>query len=380
MEDSSSSIPPSFWSSIQSWFTPTILFIFLNLMIATILFTSNLPNHNKQPQQQDKDQDQNKKPQNQNEPKLTRSPSILHLLRSYNLHPQTSLQPQEQEPLVVAATQFVFNHSSHEQQLPLEQDPKPISINTKSTNLDPTRSDLNRTITNEAVFNHSHPHEQHLPLEQDPKPISINPKSTNLDPTRSDVNRTIANKVELANENLEPTRPDFNLINEGPVSVPVIKAQTHFVYDNHTIEKVTAHFHYEPARIENEIPPDPEEADKFNSLDEIYSKITDGHVNRTKSDTLPASGEIPVKLPAKMKKSASMKSAFSHFEEENIVEARRPETVRERRSTAKETADDDVEVDAKADDFINKFKNQLKLQRMDSIIRYKEMVNRGNEK
>ncbi|KAF9620449.1 hypothetical protein IFM89_012626 [Coptis chinensis] len=41
---------------------------------------------------------------------------------------------------------------------------------------------------------------------------------------------------------------------------------------------------------------------------------------------------------------------------------------------------DDEEVDAKADDFINKFKNQLKLQRLDSILRYKEMLGRGADK
>ncbi|PWA34279.1 hypothetical protein CTI12_AA602550 [Artemisia annua] len=80
-----------------------------------------------------------------------------------------------------------------------------------------------------------------------------------------------------------------------------------------------------------------------------------------------------------MKKSASMKSHFSHFEEEKIVEARRPETVRERKKAAVE-GDDDVELDAKVNDFINKFKHQLKSQRMDSIIKYKEMVNRGGEK
>ncbi|KAK1555463.1 hypothetical protein Q3G72_009534 [Acer saccharum] len=43
---------------------------------------------------------------------------------------------------------------------------------------------------------------------------------------------------------------------------------------------------------------------------------------------------------------------------------------------------DDDEVDDKTDDFINKFKQQLKLQRIDSILRYKETVNRtgGNKK
>ncbi|KAL2940367.1 Solute carrier family 43 member 3, partial [Bienertia sinuspersici] len=37
---------------------------------------------------------------------------------------------------------------------------------------------------------------------------------------------------------------------------------------------------------------------------------------------------------------------------------------------------EDEGVDAKADDFINRFKKQLRLQRIDSIVRYKEMISR----
>ena len=109
--------------------------------------------------------------------------------------------------------------------------------------------------------------------------------------------------------------------------------------------------------------------------DEIYSQLKDSHVTRTKSDAKPTSGEIPTKLQKKMRKSASVKSAFSHFEEDDIVESRRPATVRE--GKAKATEEDD-EVDSKADDFINKFKQQLQLQRVNSFLRYKEMINRGS--
>ena len=35
------------------------------------------------------------------------------------------------------------------------------------------------------------------------------------------------------------------------------------------------------------------------------------------------------------------------------------------------------EVDARADDFINRFRHQLKLQRIDSFIRHRETVRRG---
>ncbi|KAF5467987.1 hypothetical protein F2P56_012185 [Juglans regia] len=114
------------------------------------------------------------------------------------------------------------------------------------------------------------------------------------------------------------------------------------------------------------------------SMDEIYGRLQSAHVTRSKSDTKPASGEVPKKLSRKMKKSASSKSAFAHFEEDEIVETRRPATVREGKVGGAES--DDNEVDAKADDFINRFKQQLKLQRLDSIMRYKELIHRGTGK
>jgi hypothetical protein len=86
-----------------------------------------------------------------------------------------------------------------------------------------------------------------------------------------------------------------------------------------------------------------------------------------------------VKLSRKMKKSASSKSAFGHFKEDDIVEKRRPATVKEAK-VVPTTVDEDELVDSKADDFINKFKQQLKLQRIDSIMRYKDMINKGSSK
>ncbi|GAV78488.1 DUF761 domain-containing protein/DUF4408 domain-containing protein [Cephalotus follicularis] len=90
------------------------------------------------------------------------------------------------------------------------------------------------------------------------------------------------------------------------------------------------------------------------------------HVKRTKSEMKPGPERIVI---PKMKKSASEKSVMVGMEEEYVetVERRRPETVR----TEKRTSLGDQGVDAKADDFINRFKQQLKLQRLDSLLRCK---------
>ncbi|GER51425.1 hypothetical protein STAS_28785 [Striga asiatica] len=91
----------------------------------------------------------------------------------------------------------------------------------------------------------------------------------------------------------------------------------------------------------------------------------------------PAHQQEPDRLstgaePRVLKKSASEKGAVKG--EEEAEEQRRPATTREK--GAAEHGGDEA-VDAKADDFINRFRQQLKLQRLDSIVRYREMVGRG---
>lgn len=124
------------------------------------------------------------------------------------------------------------------------------------------------------------------------------------------------------------------------------------------------------------------------------------HVERSRSEAA-AEAELP-RLPARLHKSASDKSAFAHFGAEEVeeavraVEARRPATTREgarrgRRfpvadlesSESESESESDAEgeaggeVDARADDFINRFRHQLKLQRIDSFIRHRETLRRG---
>ncbi|KAJ8460867.1 hypothetical protein OPV22_033793 [Ensete ventricosum] len=93
---------------------------------------------------------------------------------------------------------------------------------------------------------------------------------------------------------------------------------------------------------------------------------------RSRSDT---SEEAAGKLAGRMKKSASASSAFDHFGAAEIV--RRPSTARGGRGAPVAEEEDEVEVDARADDFINRFRQQLQLQRLDSLLRYKELLNRG---
>ncbi|XP_071730368.1 uncharacterized protein [Rutidosis leptorrhynchoides] len=306
MEDPAISVPSSIWTSLNSYFTSTVFFILLNLMIATIVFTSNLSNNTNNHQQDDQQQEKQDSNDQQNPPQIVRSPSILNRIKSFNfntLKPQPGSDPEtyyQENPIEVAATQYVFN--------------QPL-------------------------------HYQHFDLDP------VNPGQE----TETGV-----------------TQFDYNTIDSSQETEAVM---THFEFEPAHQETEVTHFDFDPTHEEIGSDTGFEDADAFESLDEVYRKMKGGgggYHDRTKS-----AGEIPAKVPAnpaagKMKKSASLKVGFSNVESERIVEARRPATVRERKKTVVTAADhDDVEVDAKADDFINKFKNDLKLQRMESIYRTK---------
>ncbi|XP_077210159.1 uncharacterized protein LOC143845652 [Tasmannia lanceolata] len=113
-----------------------------------------------------------------------------------------------------------------------------------------------------------------------------------------------------------------------------------------------------------------EDVDTVTEDVDTVTENVEHHLGRSASETInPMLGEMTVKI-AQMKKSASYRSQSSgSFEKEAGVT--RPATMREGKTSG------DDEVDSKADDFINKFRQQLKLQRIASFGRYKDMLNRG---
>ncbi|KAG8381812.1 hypothetical protein BUALT_Bualt05G0011800 [Buddleja alternifolia] len=302
LEESVSAIPSSIWASMNSWFTPTVLFVILNLMIGTIALTSTFSNP--------KNPSQNEQPRF-----VTRSPSVLHRLKSLNFysHHNRSQDPQKSNPDPETDPHYFFPEAASQQNVQI----------------------FEHKQQNDVVFQQNHDFDQ---------------------THESNHHKTQTQIVSQQNESNPDEFPHTHESNIHGSQNDVVFERNDEFRQGHELESV--------------------EEDEMQSMDEVYSQLKGSHFSRTKSDTEPSSGKIPAKLPEKMKKSASMKSPFGHFQEEDIVETRRPATVRERGS-AKAT-DDDEEVDAKADDFINKFKQQLKLQRLDSIIRYKDMIGRGS--
>ncbi|CAN4076788.1 unnamed protein product [Withania somnifera] len=348
-DDSVSTFYSSVCASMNSWFTPTILFVLLNVMIGTIAFTSSLANQKQnhpkqqqedysqsQPQQQHQQEDYSQNQSQQRQPPiLARSPSLLQRIKSINFYNYTSQEPvknynfdptQQQETPFEPPTHYIF-------------EPAP-----EHTTIEPD--------TTQYIFNHSH----HENIQNAQTHQEILPE------TQTQYLFQHTHEQKLGN-----IEQDFHFEESLP------DKSTQFIFQ-HTqqkeLEDMETHFDFQQIQEESE---DEDEEGEPKSLDEVYSRLRERQVSRSRSDTKPSAGEAPVKT--KMKKSASMKSPFAYFEEEAIVEAPRPATTRERNA---KTSNVDSEVDAKADDFINKFKQQLKLQRLDSILRYKEMIGRGS--
>ncbi|OWM63412.1 pathogen-associated molecular patterns-induced protein A70 [Punica granatum] len=329
MLEESVSLVPSVWATMNSWFTPTVLFVFLNLMIATIALTSSLnkPNH---PEEENPQQEQ-EIPLN-----LQRSPSVLQRLKSINFYSPRS-PPTETHYADDSYGSAPLQETVHENG---EEKPKPFFARSPSIVLQRLRSF--------SLYSGN----------SSPEPAAPSPPTSDRNRNRS-LEKPLARRTHLS---FEDAREEEEAREQGFRAGAGKEAEE----EPEEGEELEGHDQFE----------------ERSSFDEIYGQLKGNQVLRTESDMKPASGEIPTKLAKKMKKSASAKSAFAHFEEDDIVERVRPFSARE--GKAKVSDDDEEEgegeVDAKADDFINRFKQQLKLQRIDSITRYKDMVNRGSSR
>ncbi|KAJ6745738.1 COTTON FIBER (DUF761) [Salix koriyanagi] len=310
----------SIWAVMNSWLTPSVFFVLLNLMIGTIFITSRPATY--KPSDQHQEQEKHVQAQHGYGHQHTRSPSVLQKLKPLNL----LYSYRSQEP-----TAFTFEK--------------------------PQESDQRLTF-------HQQDPQQDYQYDQNQNQRAIIRSPSMLQRIKS---------ISVYNYfSQEPSNPSSTKNHKNEESTP-----THLTSEQ-IYDQIQEHDEQLQEQEEEEWFQDEENErvqDEEHSLEEVCSKCQGGKLSKSTSDTKPSSGEVPKKLPKKMRKSASAKSAFSHFEEEDIVESRRPATVREGKPSNEVG---DTEVDAKADDFINKFKQQLKLQRTDSFIRYTDMINGGS--
>ncbi|TKY54483.1 hypothetical protein E2542_SST18891 [Spatholobus suberectus] len=172
----------------------------------------------------------------------------------------------------------------------------------------------------------------------------------------------------------EPTHAETQPENPEPVRTPsLLERVTSFNLALHKHEPAraeTQHIQPEPEAERPELVRSPSLLQRIRStnLSRLYRSDSAHREDPDLSDPGLGSGK------AEMRKSASEKAGSMESEWEEEVERRRPATMRDETTSWTE----DEEVDAKADDFINRFKRQLRLQRIDSLLRCREMLRGGN--
>lgn len=117
--------------------------------------------------------------------------------------------------------------------------------------------------------------------------------------------------------------------------------------------------------VEAETSSDREGGGEGPSMDDVYGMI------RGQRGPRVVVGEVPParKMMRRRRSASAVKLGLSDSDaDDDFVESRRPASVREGRPRPPEYGVDH-EVDAKADDFINKFRQQLQLQRIESARR-----------
>ncbi|XXG48262.1 hypothetical protein AAC387_Pa02g2764 [Persea americana] len=115
-------IAPAIWSSMLSWSTPAVLFVLLNVAIATIFFSNSQKHKPKQPHYP-----------------LTRTPSLYETFKSFNLYRQNTQD---------------LTHSAIN---PLPHEPEPHQLTRTSSLLDTLKS------FNPYHQKHPHPRPDHQP-------------------------------------------------------------------------------------------------------------------------------------------------------------------------------------------------------------------------
>ncbi|KAL0014964.1 hypothetical protein SO802_002033 [Lithocarpus litseifolius] len=308
------------WAFMASWFTPSSLFVFVNLTIITIFLTSRFTSHTK-PHQQEQHQ------------QLVRAPSVIERVSSFNFSLYKFNQPNNPEPPVLSEyPTLLHSEPEHVNPDPPTQIARTPSLleRLKSINFPVLYRSDSATPEPETGTDESEEH-----VNPDP-PTQIARTPSLLERLKS-INFPVLYRSDSATPEPETdTDESEEHVNPDP---PTQIARTPSLLERLKSINFPVLYRSDSATSEPE-------TDTDESEDEISDPGRDHLVRRSKSDR---AGGVVVKPGEKMTKSASEKS-----------------TLEKKRETA--SLGYDEEVDAKADDFINRFKQQLRLQRLNSLL------------
>ncbi|GKV14000.1 hypothetical protein SLEP1_g24939 [Rubroshorea leprosula] len=327
-------------ASLTSWLTPSSLFLLLNIVIGTIVITSRFTSSRRQQYHHYYHQPG----PDYGAPPLARAPSLLERVRSFDFSFYNYGHPNYETPFVHAPEQQYIVPPPQLERVPS------ILERIKSTDFFHKFGYPNHDVpfVHPSETEHTAPPP---PLERTPSLLdrvkSINFSLYKFAPSYPESDHVLHPDPQYE---AAPQQPDFPQLTRTPSLLERVRSIdfTSF-YRSDSLKK----------NPETELIPPAAEWDS--GTDSVRDPV---HVNRSKSEK----NVTQRRLPEKIKKSASENSRQNEEVVEEI-ERRRPATTRlEKTVSIGEKGD----VDAKADDFINRFRQNLKLQRLDSILRRKE--------
>lgn len=307
---------PSMWASMAAWFTPPVLFCLTNLIVGTILIASKSNDDTKH---------HDNVHRNSYSP-ITRVSSFLEQARSVNLSSYTTT--------TTTTTATAVAESQH--QIP----PKSQTAKYSSS------SRLAQSI--------------YLSSSQVPPPEYSNVDKVSQSESVQKLVRAPSLLERVMSIKFPSVYTDNTLQTESTESEQISNSPGQFVRAPSFLDRVKS-FRISSAFTSGAPSTQPE-----NVVTNTHRAAPDHHVIKSKSEKRTSAKKTTVE----MKKSRSEMRIASEDDDED-VDLRRPATARARVHAI------DEEVDAKADDFITRFKQQLKLQRLESLVRYRDMMNRG---
>ncbi|KAI4380867.1 hypothetical protein MLD38_007006 [Melastoma candidum] len=326
---------PSLWSAVNSWFTPAVLFLLLNLMIATIALTSSLnpattPSHDIPPYPHELQQQRD---EGEAAAKQSPSISILDRVKSLGLFsssPGKSSSPQQRQPIPLIPPEELYSET---------HDPQKDLYGKQGLGQPGSPSPVGKF---EAFDLYGY-----LPGE----PTSEIPRESN--PTHYIFEQTLAQEVLVPAKQSEKVEEEVG-------------------------EEEDAEADEEDEEEEEEV-----EEEEDEEVEEEETGVEDGSEEERETKETEVPGRL-LHRGIRRSESLNVKVSFSNVGEAKggggarhdegevteSVEKRRPATVRE----GKGKWGGDEEVDARAADFISRFKEQLQLQRMDSLAKQKDVT------
>ena len=363
MDSADAATPLGAWAWIRGYFSPATLFLVVNLVIGTIALTSRATQQRRR--------------------------------REHYYHDDAHGHHLQEEPMHPQMEQPGYGHYYHPEQTLYAPPPAPAPLARTSSVLDRLRSlGLYRFCSSDfppeygaaaAAAAPNYAQDVSAPVEEEETTATTHYAKSRLEP---------APAAGLEDERrLAPAPPRVKKSGSEVRKSQVARAAPRTVEavaeNDDSVEEAVGGFRRGPSPLQQEyhyqeeyVPPPA----RARAPAPVPLQRTSSVLDRLRSFGLYRfrSGDLGPDLPAAAETEEKEKQEAAHYGRSRSEPAREQGKKKQEARMSKSSSSGVVEeaeteqcVNARADDFINKFKQQLQLQRLNSLLNYKEMLNRG---